>query len=353
VGNTLEIVICGRIIVFIWLFTWNAVTSHRFIDTTMQIIKFLKEWTLPAAITFGTTVYLLFRYIPALDRAGDELSPVIDQIFPLAVFLTLFVTFCKVDFHQMRLHRWHAGVLVAQLALVALIVWLAMQMEHRADVKLLAEGMLTCVIAPTASAAPVVANKLGGDINTMTTQTLVSSLVAALMIPAVFPLLETVAHVTFWSAFFIILKKIAVLLVLPLVLGWLVRHYIPKLHKVIVDQPNLGFYTWSVALSITTGITVKNIMNSDASIWLLLLIAVASLVMCWVQFGIGRLTGRWLGEEINAGQGMFQKNTALSIWVAYMYLNPVASIGAGFYVLWQNIINSIELWYDRKKTAAD
>jgi len=319
----------------------------------MQIIKFLKEWTLPAAITLGTTVYLVFRYIPALDRAGDVLSPVIDQVFPLTVFLTLFVTFCKVDFRQMKLHRWHAGVLLAQLALVVFIVCIAMQMEHRADIKLLAEGVLTCVIAPTASAAPVVANKLGGDINTMTTQTLVSSLLAALMIPAVFPLLETAAHVTFWAAFFIILKKIAVVLVLPLLLGWLVRRYVPQLHKVIVAQPNLGFYTWGVALSITTGITVKNIMNSDASMWLLLLIALTSLVMCWVQFGIGRGIGKWLGEEINAGQGMFQKNTALSIWVAYMYLNPVASIGAGFYVLWQNIINSVELWYDRKKSQAN
>jgi len=39
----------------------------------------------------------------------------------------------------------------------------------------------------------------------------------------------------------------------------------------------------------------------------------------------------------------------LSIWVAYMYLNPVSSIGAGCYVLWQNIINSLELWQYRVK----
>ena len=32
-----------------------------------------------------------------------------------------------------------------------------------------------------------------------------------------------------------------------------------------------------------------------------------------------------------------------------MYLSPVASIGAGCYVLWQNIINSIELWQQQVK----
>jgi BASS family bile acid:Na+ symporter len=31
-----------------------------------------------------------------------------------------------------------------------------------------------------------------------------------------------------------------------------------------------------------------------------------------------------------------------------MYLNPVASVGAGCYVLWQNIINSLEIYEQRK-----
>jgi UDP-3-O-[3-hydroxymyristoyl] glucosamine N-acyltransferase len=61
-------------------------------------------------------------------------------------------------------------------------------------------------------------------------------------------------------------------------------------------------------------------------------------VLCFVQFAIGRAIGRQLGEEVNAGQALFQKNTALSIWVAYMYLNPVASIGAGCYVSAQCVV---------------
>ena len=48
---------------------------------------------------------------------------------------------------------------------------------------------------------------------------------------------------------------------------------------------------------------------------------------------------------------MFQKNTSLAIWIAYMYLTPEASIGAGCYVLWQNIINSYELWQHRRTSA--
>jgi BASS family bile acid:Na+ symporter len=134
-----------------------------------------------------------------------------------------------------------------------------------------------------------------------------------------------------------------------LVLGWFIKHYLPRLQRHIADMPNLSFYTWAISLSITTGITVKNIVHSDATMMLLFWIAVTSLLLCFVQFAIGRGVGRCLGEEINAGQGLFQKNTALSIWVAYMYLNPVASVGAGCYVLWQNVINSFEIWQDRKR----
>ena len=320
-----------------------------------QVIKFVKDWTLPVAIAVGSATYLTFYWMPALDTLGNRLAPVLDFIFPLTVFLTLFTTFCKVDFHQMRPHRWHAGVLVAQLLLVlavSFVCWLLDGGSPKSPLtdKLLWEAMLTCIIGPSASAAPVVVGKLGGNISTMTTYTLLSALASALLIPLVFPVLEQTVHVDFLSAFLIILHKVAIVLLLPLVLGWFVQHFLPSVQQRIAAMPNLSFYCWSVSLAITTGITVKNIVHSNAAVALLLAIAAATLVLCFVQFIIGRTIGRHLGEEINAGQALFQKNTALSIWVAYMYLPPVSSIGAGCYVLWQNIINSVELWQKRRET---
>ena len=324
--------------------------------TTHRIIQFLKDWTLPVAIAVGSAAYLTFYWLPALDTVGDRLAPVFDVVFPLSVFLTLLATFCKVDFHQMRPHRWHAGVLAAQVLLVlavSLACWLLDGAEPSSPLgdKLLWEAMLTCIIGPSASAAPVVAGKLGGNISTMTTYTLLSALASALLIPLVFPLLEQTVHVDFLSAFLIILHKVATVLLLPLVLGWIVQHHLPALQRRLAAMPNLSFYCWAVSLAITTGITVKNIVHSNAALALLLAIAAATLLLCFVQFVVGRTIGRHLGEEINAGQALFQKNTALSIWVAYMYLSPVASVGAGCYVLWQNIINSVELWQKRREDA--
>ena len=316
----------------------------------MGIIRFLKDWTLPVAIATGTLCYLTFYYMPQLDELGDTLSPIIDTVFPISVFLTLLVTFCKVNFHEMRPHRWHTGILMAQLLLVAVIVGICLSLRDCPDSKLVWEAILTCVIGPSAAAAPVVVGKLGGNISTMTTYTLLSSFFSALMIPLVFPILEQTVHVAFFDAFLIILEKVSMVLLLPLVLGWLMQHYVKGICARIAAMPNLSFYCWAFSLSITSGITVKNIVHSNASLLLLMIIALSTFILCWVQFFIGRGIGKRLGEEINCGQALFQKNTALSIWVAYMYLHPVASIGAGCYVLWQNIINSFELWQYRQKS---
>ena len=325
------------------------------------MLRFLRNWTLPVAITVGTLSYLLFYLTPALDGAGDVLGRIFDTIFPLTVFSTLFVTFCKVDFHQMRPHRWHLGVLLVQIVLtavnVAAILLLhshlrnleASQLEGQ-DGLLLLEAVLTCVIAPSATAAPVIVGKLGGNISTMSAFTVISSFAQALIIPVVFPLLGPSADLSFWAAFLVILRKLALVLLLPLLLGWTVQHTSQRLHRWIASKPNLSFYCWAFSLAITAGITVKNIVHSEASFVLLAAIALATLVVCFVQYALGRSVGHWLGEPLNSGQALFQKNTALSIWVSYIYLNPVASVGAGCYVLWQNVINSLEIWqYQRKQ----
>ena len=282
--------------------------------------------------------------------------PVFSTLFPFLVFLSLLVTFCKVDFQQMRLHRWHVGVLAAQLLLVAanvaVIFWVKSSVNNQLSIvnyQLLFEAVLACTIAPTAAAAPVVAAKLGGNLSTITTYTLISSLASAVLIPVVFPLLEPAADVTFLAALLIILQKVSMVLLLPLILGWLMQRYAKSVCQRLAAAPNLGFYIWAFTLSIMTGITLRNIVHSEAGVLLLVGIAVATFVISFVQFGIGRLVGRWLGERVNSGQSMFQKNTALSIWVSYMYLHPVASVGAGCYVLWQNIINSLELWLYHKE----
>ena len=75
--------------------------------------------------------------------------------------------------------------------------------------------------------------------------------------------------------------------------------------------------------------------------------AFAALLLCVAQFALGRWIGKKYGETIAGGQGLGQKNTILAIWMAQVYLSPLSSIGPAAYVLWQNSINSWQLWRRR------
>ena len=320
------------------------------------MLSFLKNWTLPVAITVGTVAYLVFALVPELDAAGDALCPVFETLLPITIFLTLFVTFSKVDFHLMRLRRWHLYILLTQLLLIAALVLFTLHASsfflHSSFSKLLLEAILICVIAPCAAASPVVTAKLGGDLTQMTTFVLLSSVVMAVLIPAIFPLLEPHEGATFLTAFLTILQRLSFVLLLPLALGAVVRHWVKPLYEWFKRTPDLGFYLWSVSLAITSGITIRNINLSHDASHMLGDIALLTLITAVMQFAIGRLIGWIVGEKVCTGQAMFQKNTGLAIWIAYTYLTPFASIGAGCYVLWQNIINSYELWQHRRATKA-
>lgn len=322
-----------------------------------RVFTFLKNWTLPVAIAVGTVSYLVFALEPTLDAAGDALLPFFETLLPITIFLTLFVTFSKVDFHLMRLHRWHFYILCTQLTLTAVLVAIILYKDFISFLnqdsyllKFLLEAVLICIIAPCASASPVVTAKLGGNLTQMTTFVLLSSLVCSILIPIVFPLVEPQSS-TILHQFFIIFRRLALVLLFPLLLGAIVRHRVRPLYNYFMKTPDIGFYLWSVSLAITSGITVRNIVHSHAASHMLGDIALLTLLTAVAQFGIGRLVGKVVGEKICTGQGMFQKNTGLAIWIAYTYLTPEASIGAGCYVLWQNLINSYELWQHRRSGA--
>lgn len=317
--------------------------------------QFLKDWTLPVAIILGSVLYLLFAFLPPLEPAAQVFGPVCETILPLSVFATLFVTFSKVNFHLMRLCRWHLFIVFLQLLLVGLMVALILALQHgesHSSMKWTLEAMLVCIIAPCATAAPVVTAKLGGDITQMTTFTLLSSLVGAVLIPTVFPLLEPSTGATFLSAFLVILHKMAIILVLPLMLGFIVRHWVGTVRRYIESHSDLGFYSWAFSLSITAGVTLRNIIQSESGNAVLLCIALLTLLTSIFQYVMGNIIGLHFRVGVCPVQGMFQKNTALAIWVAWLYLSPLSSVGAGCYVLWQNMINSYELWSHRRRSIS-
>lgn len=118
----------------------------------MEIIKFIKEWTLPCAMVFGACVYLLFTEIPMLVPYGEVAGPWFIEILPVLIFMTLYVTFCKIRLHDLRLRTWHVWMQVIRMAMAAVLV-AAVKLTDEPTLRLAFEGAFACVICPTASAA--------------------------------------------------------------------------------------------------------------------------------------------------------------------------------------------------------
>lgn len=312
------------------------------------LLRFLRDWALPVAMLAGTLLYLAFAFLPPLEPSARLFGPFFDVILPWFMFLILLVTFCKVDYHRLRPVRWHFWVGLMQVLFIAVVVCLILGFHAKGDRLILLEAVLCCIIGPGAAAAPVITVKLGGDLESMTTYTFISNFITATLVPVVFPLIDTDIHMSFLSSFLLILYKVCLILVLPMLLAYIIKHHAHRLHQRIVSIRDLSFYLWAISLSIVTGTTVRNIVNAQTTVPFLLLIALMGLVLCIVQFSVGRYIGHFFGAVVNAGQALGQKNTTFAIWISYMYLNPLASVGPGCYILWQNIVNSLELWQHRK-----
>ncbi|KAA6320631.1 hypothetical protein EZS27_029618 [termite gut metagenome] len=157
--------------------------------------------------------------------------------------------------------------------------------------------------------------------------------------------------ISFLGAAFLILSKVFMLLICPLLVAWLLRKFAPKTHHVLLGFNGLAFYLWAFALVIVTSQILSSMLADSAEIQVGIPIAFVTLFICCLQFFTGKTLGSAYNDRISGGQALGQKNTILAIWMAHTYLNPLAAVGPGFYVLWQNIINSYQLWKKRKKEA--
>lgn len=320
------------------------------------LLRFLKDWTLPVAMMTGTLGYFLFSRTPGLEGIARWYAPLNGRVLPCFMFLVLYVTFCKMDFRRMRPVRWHAQVGLAHVGLTLGLTAPVLLLGLEGRPLILTEAVLACAIGPCASAAAVVTAKLEGDLEEMTAYTLLSNIVSALLIPLCFPLLPRIggmAEVRFFPLFLDILWKVSLVLLLPMGLALVTRSLLPEVHRRVVGVKDLSYYLWAAALVVVTGTTAMNITEAWAHTppAFLLLVALASLLLCLLQYALGRMLGRPLGRMVEAGQSLGQKNTTFSIWVATAFLHPLSSVGPGCYILWQNTINSLQIGLHARKRA--
>ena len=310
--------------------------------------KFIRDWMLILGIAAGIGLYMLYVAVPALHPAGPFLGRFCTRIQPILLFSMLFLSFCKIEPRDLRPRRWHLWLLMLQGLLfvsIALALVAFPRIPHRIGV----EALMLCLICPTATACAVVTGKLGGNMAGAVTYTIFINLLVAVLVPLMVPLIHPMEGLTFFSAFLKILGKVFPLLIMPCLLAWAVRYFLPGLHRWLLGFPDLAFYIWAVSLTLAILVSTRAIYHSGEGVKVLADIALASLLACIFQFWAGKKIGARYGQKITAGQSLGQKNTVFGIWMAYTFLDPVTSVAGGFYSLWHNIYNTWQLYRVRKK----
>ncbi len=293
----------------------------------------VKTVAMPSAMLVGA---VLCRPVTALETWSGRM------VTPVLIFLMLFVTFCRVRPSEMRLSMLHGWLLLFQTIACVGVYFLLLPLDRT-----VAQGAMICVLAPVAMAAVVIGGMLGANVATMATYSLLCNMAVALLAPAVLSFAGTGA-----CSFAGMLARIVPLLVLPFAAAQCCRAVLPGVAGWVAAHSRISFYLWLVSLAVVIGRTTAFLIDlHDASAATELWLAAAALVICLVQFKTGRAIGRRYGDPAAGGQSLGQKNTVLAVWMAQSFLDPISSVAPTAYIVFQNFVNSYQIWRKDRERA--
>lgn len=286
----------------------------------------LRTISMPVGMVMGA---LLCRQIVAVDTfTGGWITPVM-------IFTMLFFTYCRVDITKMRVTMMHFWLFAAQIVGAIAVYTLCQPLGQT-----IAQGAMICALAPIAMAAVVIGGMLGANIENMTTYSLLCNIATAFVAPFILSWVGN-GECTLMQ----ILQKVAPLLVAPFVAGQLCRLLLPRVAVWVADHSRVSFYIWLVSLVIVVGRTTAFVIDHiviEAKTEIIL--AVVAAVICIAQFALGRKIGAKFGDTVAGGQSLGQKNTILAVWMAQSFLNPLSCVAPTAYIIWQNIVNSYQIY---------
>ena len=293
----------------------------------------IRPYVLPIAIVLG----LLFH----------SWCGVLKVAVPYLIFSILLLNFAAVDVKKMRFSKMYLWLMLYQIG-VSIGMYYLLKAFNASEI--LAQGVMLGVLCPVAASVVVISCMLGANRETVTSYTIIGNLMVAIVAPIYFSFIGNHQEIPFWTSFWMILGKIGTIIALPFFVALTTQVVMPKVHDLLCKIKGVSFYLWSVALTITLGQTIDFMFmegkeNMPAIIWL----GVFSIAFCVVQFALGKYIGHKYGDIIAGGQLLGQRNSAMGIWMANTYLNPLAAIFPALYSVWQNLFNSIQLWYHDKK----
>ena len=270
---------------------------------------------------------------------------------PYLIFFILLLNFTAVDIRKLRLLRM-TGMNISLLLFQILVslggYLLARCISHN---EIIAQGVLIAVLCPVASSSVVISCYLGANRETVTAHVILGNLMIAIAAPIFFSFIGIQQDMPFVESFLLILKKVSPIIALPFFMALALQMWLPKVNTMVARFKDWSLYLWAMALAFTLGRTIHFIfLHGMDNLNSIITLGIISIFMCILQFAIGKMIGRKYGDVVAGGQMLGQKNSAMGIWMANIYLNPLASVSIALYAIWQNLFNSWQMYaYEKKR----
>jgi len=252
----------------------------------------------------------------------------------------LFFAFLDIEFKPQTFQKSVLWVLLANVA----VAFMSYVVLASFDIMLALTAFLTA-IAPTAIAAPVIIGFIKGEIEYVVTAVLVTNVSSALIIPLALPfLLGADVQISIRE----VLQPVLIVMFVPLILARVVSRFSLRTQAFIRKGKSFSFPIWLINLFIISANASNFLRNENSnSTFTLLTIALISLVICIVNFGVGALLGGRRNWQ-EASQSLGQKNLSFVIWIALTFVNPLVAMGPTFYVLYHHLYNSWSIYQFEK-----
>src|ERR1051325_3927793 len=196
----------------------------------------------------------------------------------------LFFSFLDIEFKPGTFQRSVLWVLLAKVV-VAFVSYAALT---RFDAMLALTAFMTA-IAPTAIAAPVIIGFIQGEIEYVVAAVLVTNLSSAVIVPLTLPfLLGANIHISIWD----VLGSVLIVMFVPLILARLVSYLSSNTQAYIRRGKSLSFPIWLLNLFVISANASNFLRHENPNSGLTLItIALISLLICVINFGLGALLG--------------------------------------------------------------
>jgi len=269
------------------------------------------------------------------------------QVFSFSIqyllMVMLFFAFLDIEFKPQSFRKSIVWILLANIV-VAFVVYAVLVPFNL----MLALAAFMTAIAPTAIAAPVIIGFIGREVEYVVASVVLTNIASAVIVPLALPsLMGTSIQISVGE----VLQPVLIVMFVPLFLAQLVKLTAVKTQTFIRQGKVFSFPIWLINLFLISA-NASNFLRNDNtdSFATLVTIALVSLVICIVNFGIGALLGgRRHWQE--ASQALGQKNLSFVIWIALTFVNPLVALGPVFYIVYHHIYNSWSIYRFERQRA--